>query len=102
MSARTHVFTLLGLLGLTALSFGLAQLALGPWELPAALLIAVVKATLVALFFMHLAEQSAVSRAAILTAAAFVIILVVFAVADVRTRDAPALVPPPSARLLQP
>ena len=42
------------LLVLTALTIGVSQIHLGPWNIVVALAIAAIKATLVAFFFMHL------------------------------------------------
>ncbi len=78
---------------LTGLTFGLAHLDLGDWALPLALLIAVTKATVVALFFMHLWDQRGASRLVLVTAALFVTLLAGLVVADVLTRFPLALPP---------
>jgi cytochrome c oxidase subunit IV len=46
------------LLGFTGLTVWVATLDLGPWNTPVALAIAITKATLVVLFFMHLRWSS--------------------------------------------
>ncbi|MGE3275716.1 MAG: cytochrome C oxidase subunit IV family protein [Vicinamibacterales bacterium] len=53
-STRPYALVLLALLLLTALTTGVAFIDLGAWSTPVALLIAGAKASLVALFFMHL------------------------------------------------
>lgn len=78
--------TWLALLVLTAASFGATQLALGAAAPAVALGIATIKAVIVMLVFMHLAEASASTRVAILTAIAFILLLVFGIVADVGAR----------------
>jgi cytochrome c oxidase subunit 4 len=51
---RTNVAVFVALLGLLFLTVGAAYLPLGPLHLPLALSIAVAKAILIGLFFMHL------------------------------------------------
>ena len=53
-SARTYWFNGIALLAFLALTIGAAYLNLGPFNTVIALLISVAKATLIALFFMHL------------------------------------------------
>ncbi len=50
---RTYVFVCIALLALTVLTYAVAQINLGPWNTVVALAIALVKASLVILFFMH-------------------------------------------------
>jgi cytochrome c oxidase subunit IV len=57
-----------------------------PWHLAAALAIAVVKGTLVALFFMHLAQHAGANRLVFVTALVFVALLIGLIVADNATR----------------
>jgi cytochrome c oxidase subunit 4 len=92
ITARTYLWTFLALLALAGLTFWMSYLDLGAWETPLAMLIAAVKAVLVALFFMHLIEQRATSVFAISTAVMFLAILVALVVADVATR-APSPIP---------
>jgi cytochrome c oxidase subunit IV len=63
---RTYVLTFVGLLILTTLTLLLSFAPLGSWHVPTALLIAIAKTLLVALFFMHLIEQETVNWVAIL------------------------------------
>ena len=71
---------------LTGLTFALSTLHLGAWALPVALLIAVTKASIVALFFMHLWDHAGASRLVLVTAVLFVVVLSSLVVADVLTR----------------
>ncbi|MEE4176860.1 MAG: cytochrome C oxidase subunit IV family protein [Bacteroides sp.] len=58
VSYKTHVFVLLALLVLTALSVAITRVELGPLNTAAALLIACIKATIVLAWFMHLKFES--------------------------------------------
>lgn len=86
ITPRTYLWTLVALVALAALSFGLSCVPLGPWEIVVAMVIAVAKAMLVALFFMHLVELRVSDRVAIVTAVAFVAILLGLIALDVTTR----------------
>ena len=88
---KRYVFIWLALLTLTAATVGVASLNLGDWALPMALFIAVLKATLVALVFMHLLEQRSSYRVALVVSILFVAVLITFTVLDVRTRFAPVM-----------
>ena len=57
-SPRTYIQVLVALLVLTALTVGLSRLPLGEWHTVIGLAIAVVKAALVILFFMHVIYSS--------------------------------------------
>jgi cytochrome c oxidase subunit 4 len=77
----------LGLLGLTALSFGLSLLHLGAADVVVALAIAVVKSVLVLLFFMHLVEHRGTNMAVVGTLVFFIALLASLMAADVATRE---------------
>ena len=85
-SRTTYLFTLLALVGLSVLTFGLSFVHMGTWSLVVAMAIAAVKAALIALFFMHLREHGTSDRAAILLGVLFALLLVGFVAADVATR----------------
>lgn len=95
-STRHYLFVYLGLIGLTALSFGLSLLHLGTADIWAALLIAVAKSTLVVLFFMHLIEQRTINALVLGTTLFFIGLLTALTTADVVTRitSTPAVLPP--------
>ncbi|EYF06923.1 cytochrome C oxidase subunit IV family protein [Chondromyces apiculatus] len=85
-STRRYVTVYLALVGLTALSFGLSWLHLGTVDTVIALLIAVVKSTLVVLFFMHLLEHRTVSGLVLGCTVFFIALLTSLMAADVATR----------------
>lgn len=97
------------LLVLTVATYLLSRLSLGTWSLVIALVIAVAKASLVVLFFMQLWQHRGSLRLALATALLWLALLMLFIVADVRTRfpltnptanpilDGPVLEPPGSA-----
>lgn len=99
VTPRTYMKTLLALMLLAGTSFVASYLPLGAWEMPAALLIAAVKGTLVALFFMHLIEQDTIHHIVILVAVAFLAILIVLMALDVTLRVPPPLRPRALSRL---
>ncbi|HSN98770.1 MAG TPA: cytochrome C oxidase subunit IV family protein [Candidatus Nanopelagicales bacterium] len=85
-STKHYILVYVGLLALTALSFGLSWLPLGAAHTPAALVIAVVKSTLVVLFFMHLLEQRTINALVLFTTIFFIALLASLMAADVATR----------------
>jgi cytochrome c oxidase subunit 4 len=54
----TYYNVFAGLIGLTLLTVALSFIHLGAWHTPIGLAIAITKASLVAIFFMHLAASS--------------------------------------------
>ncbi len=75
------------LLGLTVLTYVLARVHLpGAWAVTVALVIAMTKGTLVALFFMHLWDQAGANRLVFLTSLVFVALLIGLVIADNATR----------------
>lgn len=99
-STRHYLFVYLGLIGLTALSFGLSLLHLGAADTVAALVIAVAKSTLVVLFFMHLIEQRTINALVLGTTLFFIALLTSITAADVATRitNTPAALPAAAPR----
>lgn len=95
---RARYFLVWGaLLVLTVLTVLLGQVDLGPGNLPVALVIASVKAGLVALFFMHLWEAEGVQRLVFVVSVLFVVLLALGVLGDYAFRLPTAL--PPGARL---
>ena len=92
-SRKMYVMIFALLIGLTALTTGAAYIDLGPFNTVVALLIAGVKASLVALFFMHLKWSSHLTRLAAIAALFWLAILIALSLADYLTRNSP---PPPS------
>lgn len=84
--ALRYVITWLALIVLTAVSFGVAGLDLGALGTGVALGIASVKALIVMLVFMHLAEESMSERIVAAVAVAFIVLLCLGIYADVAYR----------------
>ena len=74
------------LLLLTAATFLLARMHLGAWGTPVAIAIALVKSSLVALFFMHLWDSQGANRMVLVVACIFVLLLTAGVLSDVTTR----------------
>ena len=89
VSLRAVLLTGAAVLVLWAMSFALSFVALGAAALPVALLIAVMKAGLVALFFMELAVEGASIRLTLAAALVLALSLGAFMLADIATRDVP-------------
>lgn len=101
VTKRDYLVTFVALLVLTALSWVLAHVPLGDFELPIALVIALVKSGLVALFFMHLIEQRLSNRLTLLVSVTFLVIIIGFIAADVSTRLPTGVELPPGAIIPQ-
>lgn len=83
---RALSLTFVALLVLTIGSWAVATASLGVAELPLALAIATVKATLVVVFFMHLLEEEVSTVLALLSGVFFVFLLASFVAVEVATR----------------
>jgi cytochrome c oxidase subunit 4 len=75
------------LMALTALTTGMAFVDLGQWNTIVALIIACCKATLVALFFMHLRWSPQLMRVVLLSALLWLAILISLTTTDFFSRD---------------
>ncbi len=85
--AGRYLAVWLGLLALTALTYLARRVEVPePWHLVVALGIAAAKASLVALFFMHLWEHSGAVRLTVLTAVALAALLIGLVILDSSTR----------------
>src|SRR5208283_4137056 len=82
---RTYALVLLALLTLTALTVTAAGINFGPYNMVIALVIATVKASLVALFFMHLRHDK-FSAVIFLTGLLFLALFLIFTLFDINTR----------------
>jgi cytochrome c oxidase subunit 4 len=89
VSLRAVLMTGVAVLVLWAASFGLSFVALGSAAVPVALIIAVVKAGLVALFFMELVREALSIKLTLVAAVALALTLAAFMLADIATRDLP-------------
>lgn len=86
VAVRTYVGVFLVLMLLAALTTGLAYVHMGVGNTIAALLIAVAKAVLVVLFFMHAFYDRGLTRVVFLTGLLWLAILIVLSATDVFTR----------------
>ena len=85
--AGRYVIVWIALVVLTTATFLLSRVELGtPWHLLVALAIAVIKSSLVALFFMHLWDQRGANRIVFATSLVFVALLIGLTVTDNATR----------------
>ena len=84
---KLYISVFVALIALTALTTGVAFINLGKWNTVVALAIAVCKATLVVLFFMHLRWSSNLLRIVVAASLLWLAILIVLTVSDVFTRD---------------
>jgi cytochrome c oxidase subunit 4 len=87
VSKKLYILIFAALIGFTALTTGVAFIDLGKWNTVAALAIAVCKASLVALFFMHLRWSSGLMRMVLLAAFVWFAILVALTLSDEFTRQ---------------
>jgi len=87
-SLKPYVLVLLALFGLTALTVGAAVIDFGkPWGDLVALAIALSKATLVVMFFMHVKGSTSVVKLTVLGGVFWLGILFVFTLCDYLTRS---------------
>ncbi len=93
-----YVGVWVALLMLTALTYAVRRLDMQePWHLVSALLIAVTKASLVALVFMHLWDHAGATRLVVVTSVAFAALLIGLVLVDNSTRFPYANPPRPGA-----
>jgi len=76
----------MALLALTALTVGISYLDFGNWNFVAALLVASVKAGLVAAIFMHLAYDKKLNALVLVVSLVFLAIMLGLTLADTKTR----------------
>jgi cytochrome c oxidase subunit 4 len=84
--ARGYVFTLVALLILTGITFGAAYVDFGSGNIVIALAIASLKASLVALFFMHLLHDKPVNAVIAVAGFIFLGLFLMFDFIDVTSR----------------
>jgi cytochrome c oxidase subunit IV len=85
-SIKTYTLVFLSLLILTAATTVVATIDLGPLNVVMALLIAVVKMMLVALFFMHLRHSTILTKVVVGGGMLWLAILLVLSLSDFVTR----------------
>ncbi|PYJ19475.1 MAG: oxidase [Verrucomicrobia bacterium] len=83
---KIYFRTCIALLALLALTWITAYVDLGPFNLIAALAIAITKAILIALFFMHIKGSSRLLHLAALAGVMWLLILIALTLADYATR----------------
>ena len=83
---KTYVFVFLALIGLTALTTGVAYIDLGPFNTVAALAIAFSKMLLVILFFMGVRSSSGLIRIIVVAGFFWLALLISFTMTDYHTR----------------
>ncbi len=84
---RTYVLVCAALLTLTFVTYIVAQVNLGPWNLVVAIAIAVMKASLVVLFFMHVRYSSHLTAVFVLAGLLWLGILLAGTLNDFVTRS---------------
>jgi len=84
---KLYILVFTALIVLTGLTTGVAFINLGKWNTVAALVIAVCKASLVVLFFMHLRWSSNLLRIVVASSLLWLAILIGLTISDVFTRD---------------
>jgi len=87
MTTRVYLRTFAALLALLALTWGSAYINLGAWNAPIALSVAVAKAALIALFFMHLRGSRSLLYLVAASGIVWLIILLGLALSDYMTRS---------------
>jgi cytochrome c oxidase subunit 4 len=87
VSVKLYIAIFIALLGLTALTTGVAYIDLGAFNTVAALAIAVVKMLLVILFFMHVKYSPRLTKLVLVAAFFWLGLLLTFTLTDVFTRS---------------
>lgn len=85
-TVKTYGLVFAALIILTFVTTGVAYIDLGPFSVVIALLIAVVKMLLVALFFMHIRHSTSLTKVVVAGAVLWLFILMFFALGDYMTR----------------
>ncbi len=85
-SVRTHWIVFIALLVLLFATVGAAYLPLGSLHFPTALAIAIAKAVLIMLFFMHVLHSSKLTKVVSVAAFIWLLILISFTLTDYLSR----------------
>jgi cytochrome c oxidase subunit 4 len=86
VSVWVYIAVFLALIVGTVLTWGVAHLDLGPFNLPVAIAIACVKASLVVLFFMHIYYSSKLTKTIVIAGFCTLFILFFFTLIDLVSR----------------
>ncbi len=89
--AGLYAIIWLALMVLTVVTVVTGRMHLPTFGLMLALVIATVKGSLVALYFMHLADHQGANRVVFITSMLFVVLLLLFTLFDIGTRFRPTL-----------
>ncbi len=84
---RVYWGVFLTLLVMTVVTTGIAYVDLGPFNLLVAMAIAVFKASLVVLFFMHVKYSTTLTKAVVASGFIFLLVMVFFTMSDLLTRN---------------
>jgi cytochrome c oxidase subunit IV len=84
---KTYGRVFIALLLLAGITAFVSEINLGPFNVTAALAIALVKAALVAAYFMHLRESGPMFRLAAIISLAWLLIMISLTIADYATRS---------------
>jgi cytochrome c oxidase subunit 4 len=94
VSVRIYLIIFLALMALTGVTVSAAFYNLGPLNVIVALAIAVFKATLVILYFMHVRFSSRLTQVVVAAGFFWLVIMIVLTLSDYKTRgERPALDP---------
>ena len=85
-SVRTFVIIWIALLIFTGITVGVAMLNLGPFSVAVALIIAVIKASLVALFFMEIRYSHRMTQIVLIGGVFWLMILLLLSMTDYASR----------------
>jgi cytochrome c oxidase subunit 4 len=85
-SVRTYVLVFAALIALTATTVAVSKLELGEYNFICAMTIAVIKGTLVVMFFMHVKKSSSMTKLFVAAGLSWMVILVVFVLSDYLSR----------------
>jgi cytochrome c oxidase subunit 4 len=83
---RTYVLVFLALIALTITTVGVSKIELGEYNFVSAMTIAVIKASLVVWFFMHVRNATSMTRLFVGAGLFWMAILIVFTVSDYVSR----------------
>lgn len=83
---KVYVWTCVALLTLLALTWTIAYVDLGPFNLIVALAVAITKAMLIALFFMHIKGSSRILHLAAVAGVIWLLIMISLTLGDYSTR----------------
>jgi cytochrome c oxidase subunit 4 len=83
---KVYVWTCIALLALLAVTWMIAYVNLGPFNLIVALAIAITKAIVIALFFMHIKGSSRILHLAAVAGVIWLLIMISLTLSDYSTR----------------